>query len=229
MDGKITGSGRTADGLIFTVSTILGPNREMPLFAVFAPALGSLHGVPVIDLAGYLGGSVSWSKGKVPPGKTAPLYVEGFDPLSLTVMGGRYPGVAVGDVVMDLDNVINKARLNFFEGGLLETELDSILFSITNPNPLKTTQVIGLPNPNPNKLSFALPATPAGSFNGKVTVLNPEATLNRNLTFQGVLAKINATTWRAAGFTLISQLPQPGETLKTSPVRSAQVILDGAP
>jgi hypothetical protein len=229
VDGRITGSGRTADGLIFTVSTILGPNREMPLFAVFAPALGSLHGVPVIDLAGYLGGSVSWSKGKVPPGKTAPLYVEGFDPLSLTVMGGRYPGVAVGDVVMDLDNAINKARLNFFEGGLLETELDSILFSITNPNPLKTTQVIGLPNPNPNKLSFALPATPAGSFNGKVTVLNPEATLNRNLTFQGVLAKINATTWRAAGFTLISQLPQPGETLKTSPVRSAQVILDGAP
>jgi hypothetical protein len=158
------------------------------------------------------------------------LYHEGFSSITMDVLGGQYLPVANGAVVRGLinnnDKTIN-ARLVFSEGGLLASELDTLDLSITNPAPfVKTTQVIGMPSNNPNKLTFVLPAKPAGSFNGKVDILNSRKELIRNLTYQGVMAKISPTEWKAAGFVLVPQLPQPGQTIKTSTVLSGQVVLE---
>ena len=229
-DGKITGVGRTADGNAFTLATILGSDGKMPIFASFTPILGSLLGVPVIDANGFMNGSVTWNKVAAPSPVKALLYHEGFTSITMDVLGGLYRPVANGAVVRGLVNNTNKARLVFSEGGLLASELDTLVFSITNPAPpVKTTQVIGLPSNNPNKLTFVLPAKPAGSFNGKVDVLNSRKELIRNLTYQGVMAEISPNEWKAAGFVLVPQLPQPGQTIKTSTVLSGQVVLEPNP
>lgn len=233
-DGKITGAGRTADGNAFTLATILGADGKMPVFASFTPILGTLHGVPslVPGIApnSYINGAVTWNKVAAPAPVRSLLYHEGFSRITMDVLGGRYLPVANGEVVRGLVNNNNKtinARLVFSEGGLLASELDTLDLSITNPAPfVKTTQVIGLPSNNPNKLTFVLPAKPAGSFNGKVDILNSRKELIRNLTYQGVMAKISPTEWKAAGFVLVPQLPQPGQTIKTSTVLSGQVVLE---
>jgi hypothetical protein len=152
----------------------------------------------------------------------------------MDVLGGRYLPVENGAVVRGLNNNADNARLEFSEGGLLTSELDTLVLSITNPAPLKTTQVIGLPTNNPNKLTFVLPAKPAGSFNGKVDILNSRKDLVRNLTYQGVMARVkdpntSVIEWKAAGFVLVPQLPQPGQTIKTSTVLSGQVVLEPNP
>jgi hypothetical protein len=228
-DGKMTGAGRTADGNAFTLSTILATDGKMPIFASFTPILGSLLGVPVIDNNGFINGTVTWNKIAAPAPVRALLYHEGFSSITMDVLGGQYLPVANGTVVRDLDNNANKARLVFSEGGLLTSELDTLVLSITNPTLNKATQVIGLPSNNPNKLTFVLPAKPAGSFNGKVDVLNSRKELIRNLTYQGVITKVDNTTWKAAGFVLVPQLPQPGQTIKTSTVLSGQVVLEPNP
>jgi hypothetical protein len=229
-DGKMTGAGQTADGNAFTLSTILATDGKMPVFASFTPILGSLLGVPVIDANGFINGEVTWNKVAASSPVKALLYHEGFSSITMDVLGGQYLPVANGAVVRGLinnnDKTIN-ARLVFSEGGLLASELDTLVLSITNPAPpVKTTQVIGLPSNNPNKLTFVLPAKPAGSFNGKVDILNSRKELIRNLTYQGVMAKISPTEWKAAGFVLVPQLPQPGQTIKTSTVLSGQVVLE---
>lgn len=229
-DGKITGAGRTADGNAFTLATILGPtaDRKIPVYAAFTPVIGSLIGTTTVDTDGYLSGEMTWNKGPAPATTKAAFYPTGFPTISLGVIGGRYE-VAPGTVVGGLVSGLNNARLSFSEGGLLQSELDTLVFSITNPSPTKTAQVIAIPPPNTNKLSFSLPASPAGSFNGKVTLPNPVTTLTRNLTFQGVIVKAGASTWKSAGYMLIPQLPQPGQTLTTSPIYSGQIVLEPNP
>jgi hypothetical protein len=235
-DGKITGAGRTADGNAFTLATILGDGK-VPVFASFTPILGTLHGVPVIDANGFVNGSVTWNKVAAPAPVRSLLYHEGFSPITMDVLGGRYLPVDNGAVVRGLVNNANKAinaRLEFSEGGLLTSELDTLDLSITNPTPTKATQLIVLPANNPNKLTFVLPAKPAGSFNGKVDILNSRKDLVRNLTYQGVMARVkdpntSVIEWKAAGFVLVPQLPQPGQTIKTSTVLSGQVVLEPNP
>jgi len=241
-DGKITGAGRTADGNAFTLATILGADGKMPVFASFTPILGTLHGVPslVPDIApnSYINGTVTWNKAAAPSPVRSLLYHEGFSPITMDVLGGRYLPVENGAVVRGLVNNANKAinaRLEFSEGGLLTSELDMSVLSITNPAPpVKTTQLIVLPSNNPNNLTFVLPAKPAGSFNGKVDILNSRKELVRNLTYQGVMARVkdpntSVIEWKAAGFVLVPQLPQPGQTIKTSTVLSGQVVLEPTP
>ena len=186
-------------------------------------------GTQTIDSSGYLTGSVTWNKAAAPLPVKSLLYIEGFSPITMDVLGGLYSPVANGGVVRGLANNANNARLVFSEGGLLTSELDSLILSITNPNPLKNTQLIAYPTLNPNKLSLAIPAKPAGSFSGKVSILNARPDLVRNLIFQGVMAKTAASTWKAAGYVLVPQLPQPGQTIKTSTILSGQVVLDTNP
>jgi Bacterial Ig domain/Concanavalin A-like lectin/glucanases superfamily/PKD domain/Putative Ig domain/Galactose oxidase, central domain/Calx-beta domain len=228
-DGKITGAGRTADGNAFTLATILGQNGNWPIFASFSPIFGTLMGTPTTDTTGFVTGNVSWNKVAAPAPVKALLYYEGFSPIEMKVSGGLYTPPDDGTVVRGLNNAPNKARLGFGEGGLLLSELDTLVFSITNPTPLTKKQVITMPTPNPNKLTFILPAKPAGSFNGKVDILNGRKELVRNLTYQGVIAKTSATTWEAGGFVLVPQLPQPGQTVKTSTILSGQVRLEPNP
>jgi hypothetical protein len=80
---------------------------------------------------------------------------------------------------------------------------------------------------NPEKLSFKVDAK-SGAYSGGLTIANPNAALNRKTVFQGQVVHLGAGVFRSAGYMLVPQLPQPGQTLTTSPVLSATANF-GAP
>lgn len=224
-NGTLTFAGKTADGLAFTLGTFTGPAGEIVGISTFSGGTSVLWGAPTIGAGNYLTGTLSWKKGVAAAASTDMAYRAGFDWIGLTVAGSNYPVINNGDVFMGLTNVDGNAKLTFLEGGLESGNPAPFTFNIRNNNLTKNIQTITYPTVNPAKVSFALGATPLGSFSGKFTINNPVTTLLRTITYQGVVTKTGASTYRTAGFFLVPQLPVPGKTLTTSPVLSGQVIL----
>lgn len=224
-NGTLTFAGKTADGIAFTLATFIGSAGEIVGISTFSGGTSVLWGSPTIDGSNYLGGTLSWKKGVAAPASIDMAYRLGFDWTVLTVTGSKYPVINNGDVFMGLTNVDGNAKLTFLEGGLVSGNPAPFTFNIRNTNLTKNIQTISYPTVNPAKVSFALGATPLGTFSGKFTINNPVTTLLRTISYQGVVTKTGANSYRTAGFFLVPQLPVPGKTLTTSPVLSGQVIL----
>jgi hypothetical protein len=221
-----------ADDLAFSTTTFTGPNGEIVVFVPFSPALGSLLGTPVIGIDHGITGALSWSKGSAPTTSTSQSYRSGFAPVDLRILGGKYAAPPAGGVVMNLPNVDSNTRLSFSEGGLLAGQSPPVVFSIRNFTPNGFKQSISMPplgGPlNPAKVSFALAVSPLGQFSGSMILANPVPTLIRTAKYQGSILTLG-TTYQAAGYFMMPQLPQPGQTLLTSPQLSGQVLLEKAP
>ncbi|MCE9517952.1 MAG: tandem-95 repeat protein, partial [Verrucomicrobia bacterium] len=229
-DGKMSFVGKTADGLPFTVATFVGPAGQIVGLSTYSGGTSILWGSATIGAGGYLSGSLDWIKGPAALASVDTAYRAGFDWTPLAVSGGLYPVVPNGGVIMNLANSNSNAKLSYYEGGLYQGDVNPFVFNIRNLNPLLKTQTITYPLVNPNKITFTLPATPIGFFSGNFTIPNPVATLVRNLTYQGVITKPSAAPgYRSAGFFLAPQLPQPGQTLSTSPKLSGGVVIESAP
>lgn len=226
-DGKLTFAGKTADGVAFTVGSFTSLSGQIPGISVYSGSTSILWGTLAINGSGYLSGSIDWRKAPALATSKDMGYREGFNWITLAGSGGKYTLPTAGNVIMGLPNTDNNAKISFFEAGLLAGDLNPITFSIRNTG-TGTTQTVSFPpvnSPsNPAKVIFTL-AAPAGTFNGSFTVPNTVATLARKATYQGVICQTGAATYRSAGFFLLAQLPQPGQTLTTSPVLSGQVIL----
>jgi len=67
-----------------------------------------------------------------------------------------------------------------------------------------------------------------GAYSGGITLDNPTVALVRKPVFQGFIVHLGAGIFRSAGYMLVPQLPQPGQTLATSPVLSGTANF-GAP
>ena len=230
--GGLTLAGRTADGLSFSVGSFAGPAGQIVVFVPFSPSQGSLLGCPVITAGSVnngLAGSLSWSKGKAPAVSKDYAYRAGFPALDLQVAGGKYSSPGIGGVLMDLPNVDGNARLNFAEGGLLAGQAPTVVFSIRNLKPSLAVQTVTLPDAggtlNPARVSFAILASPPGQFNGSLTIPHSLPALVRKVSYQGTVVRLGSS-YQAVGFFLMPQLPQPGQTLTTSPVLSGQVVLE---
>ena len=227
-DGTLTFAGRTADNAAFTTATFAGPAGQVIVFAPSATNLGSLTGTPVIvpdAINNHMTGTLSWNKGPASATSTDHAYPSGFAPLNLAIAGGKYAAPSAGNVVMGLPNSNLNARLSFFEGGLLTGQAPPFIFSIRNTSATGTTQAITVPVANPAKISFALAATPLGQYGGNLTVANATPALARTTTYQGMIVRLG-NTYQAPGCFLLPQLPQPGQTLATSPQLSGQVLLE---
>ncbi len=182
---------------------------------------------PAITLTGTIGAdntfdaALSWSKGAALATSKDMAYRAGFSPIFLAVTGGKYKAPTGSEVFMNLPNNANNAAIGFTEGGLSVEEAPYLEFSLQN---LGTAgkQTISLPTDNPNKISFALTIKPAGQFSGKLTVLNPDPKLNRTASYQGTIVR-QGGTYLSGGYFLMPQIPQPGQTLSTSPVLSGEV------
>jgi hypothetical protein len=226
-DGKLTFAGKTADGVAFTVGSFTSLSGQIPGISVYSGSTSILWGTLAINGSGYLSGSIDWRKAPALATSKDMGYREGFNWITLAGSGGKYTLPTAGNVIMGLPNTDNNAKISFFEAGLLAGDLNPITFSIRNTG-TGTTQTVSFPpvnSPsNPAKVIFTL-AAPAGTFSGSFTVPNTVATLARKATYQGVICQTGAATYRSAGFFLLAQLPQPGQTLTTSPVLSGQVIL----
>jgi hypothetical protein len=248
--GTLTLAGRTADGIAYTIASITGYNGAVPSFVAFATTTpGSLLGTPSLAVAspssGYtsLAGTLSWSRSPAPTTSKDQTYRAGFGPINLTLAGGNYIGPSIGpaiggiSVVMGLTNTDNKASLSFAAGGLPGGQAALSAFSIRNLKPVTSlVQTVTVPaynatalpaNPNPFKVTFKLDAKPAGQFSGSLTLPNATASLNRVAKYQGIIIH-RGGSFEAIGYFLLTQLPQPGQTLLTSPVLSGQVILSPA-
>jgi hypothetical protein len=240
-DGKLTCAGSTADGLGYSSAGFVGPTGDVMVYAPFTTSVGSLAGTAHIteDGASYVNntftGTLSWSKNAAPAASTNQAYRAGFTPRDLTIIGGKYKAPAPGGVVMAMNNTVNdNARLSFAEGGLVAGQANPQVFTIRNTG-AALVQTITMPkynaalpvNPNPNMVTFALAAAPLGQFSGSLTVFHPVTTLNRTAKFTGMIVW-TGSAYSAQGYFLLSQLPQSGQTLTTSPVLSGQVVLEKA-
>ena len=224
----------SAEGVKHTSAGFVGPDGEAFLFAS-APTVGSLlSGTPkILPSSGdnfatnTLEGSLAWSKLPAATTSTTRLYRFGFDSTDLTLLGGKYTAPATGQLIMDLQRLIANpnATLAFSQGGLLAGDVPALDFNIANPSGAiqKVTVPLAGSLQNPAKISVSLNAA-TGEFSGPMTVANPVTSLARPVGYQGRITR-NGGGYHAQGFFLLPQLPQPGETLKTSPLLSGQVIL----
>jgi hypothetical protein len=168
-------------------------------------------------------------------------YRNGFGPIDLGIVGGKYKAPAPGAVVMGLANRLNNARLVLGEGGLKTSELDGsdlgtaadiFVFSIRNLGSA-LVQTVTLPLitntlTNYNKFTFTLAPSPQGLFSGTFVIPNATVSLVRNAKFNGMIVW-TGSAYMAQGYFLLPQAPQSGQTVAMSPVLSGQIVLEAHP
>ncbi len=237
--GTLTVAGRTADGIAYSAATITGYNGKVPSYAALAATTpGSLLGTPTLAVVNTsytsLDGALSWSRSATPTTSKDQTYRSGFGPINLTIGGGNYVGPDSGGVIKVLTiNNANNAKLTFAGSSLPSGEITFTAFSIRNLKPTGVVQTVtvtpfnatALPsNPNPYKVAFKLDAKPVGQFSGSFVLPHATASLVRTAKYQGMIIH-RGVLFEAMGYFTLPQLPEPGQTLTTSPVLSGQVIL----
>jgi hypothetical protein len=225
-DGKTTVSGVTADGMGYTSAGYAGPNGEMAVYSYLATPGGSIQGIAdITEVAPTFAnntftGTLSWNRAPEPSTSKAQTYRAGFDPIDLSIIGGKYRAPLTGEVVAGLSTTgVNNAKLSFLSGGLETGQVNDFTFSIA-----ATTQRVTLPTVNANKVAFKLEAKPKGLYTGQFTIFNPITTLNRTAKFRGIIVW-TGSVYVSNGHFLLAQPPQSGQTVSTSTVLSGQVNL----
>jgi hypothetical protein len=245
--GALTCAGSTADGLAYTSAGIVSPTGQVQVFAAFAAPGGSILGTGQITPSGSpytnntFTGALSWNRAVEPATSKSVTYRNGFAPIDLTIVGGKYKAPTPGGVVMGLSNRLNNVRLVLAEGGLRDVDLDgtdsgtladTFVFSIRNLGS-SLVQTVTLPAAtdtlrNYNKFTFKLGTTPQGLFTGTFTIPNTNKALIRNGKFAGIMVW-TGSAYLAPGYFLLSQPPQSGQTIATSPILSGQIMLEPHP
>jgi hypothetical protein len=246
-DGTLSCAGATADGLAYTSAGIVGPTGQVQVFAAFTAPGGSIAGTGLItpSVSPYTNntftGTLSWNRAAEPSTSKGVTYRNGFGPIDLSIVGGKYKAPTPGAVVMGLANRLNNARLVLGEGGLKTVELDgsdagtaadTFVFSIRNLGSA-LVQTVTLPLitntlTNYNKFTFKLAPSPQGLFTGTFVIPNATAALGRNAKFNGMIVW-TGSAYTAQGYFLLPQAPQSGQTVATSPVLSGQIVLEAHP
>jgi hypothetical protein len=228
--GALTFSGKTADGQAFTVASITGPTGQLPFFAAFTSSSGSLIGELAINSTTHdVTNTLVWTKGAAPSTSKDMAYRAGFGPITLTADGGLLPVIPVAPslplitgVFANLSDSDNNAEIDFLEGGLDLGDYDAVVFSIRDVNATNNAQKVTVPT-NSAKLTFALASSPVGGFSGTFTVAKTDLVAERKVTYQAILVHDSVNGYRGAGYFLMPQAPQPGQTLSTSEVLSGFV------
>lgn len=249
-DGKLTVTGKTADGETVMFSGFVGPLGELVCFQLLYTTnpKGSLLGVIDVDpqdtgaLAALLDGAISWRR-PPNPALTARTYKDGFGPVDLSAFGGQAitPAAPNQSMILGLTEPggADNAQLIFNEGGVsLAAAQPNVTFDVGSKSKI-TMPPLGLDNPAGVKLSVT-PGT--GLFSGSFTWVDNDLriafagkTVKRSITFQGVLTVSELGTPVGVGFFLFPLLPQdanppqPATTPTTSPMLSGSVLLQKAP
>ncbi len=227
-DGKLTITGKVADGEGYTCSTFAGPLGEILLYQTLYVPTGSLLGKLDIDLAdtgnlssNILGGTVSWRR-PLNPLNSAIVYKAGFGPVALTAVGALFapPGATLlfGLVTPDVD----KARFVFADGGLGSSVINpNVSFDIGALNKIKIPTTL-LANPSQVKLTTLSLTT--GLFSGSFTLQDndPRAAfagkkVPRSALFNGILTN-DGVRQIGAGHFLLPELPSDGDPLALPPI-----------
>lgn len=217
--GVVKFAGRAADGELLAGACLLGAEGEAWLHAPVAKKLGSLvaslqfvAATPIED--NRLAGEASWMRPAL-PGR---LYPQGFGPLALTVDGGRLRAVTPA-AVLGLPTP-GAVQLAFVGAGVEASNMDPTL-NFTLSDIWKV--VLPVAAQNPGKVAVTLnPKT--GALSGSFSLQEATPDLARaKVGFFGQVVRRSAGTNRVAGAFLLPQLPEAGQTVKTSPLLSGSV------
>ena len=232
--GTLALAGKLSDGSAIVENTFAGPAGEIAVFQPLYGSKGSIAGsLTIVTGTGpvyndsTLGGTVSWF-GPAVPGRT---YANGFGPLDLTSVGGRYVAPAGNGLFLGLQDQDNNVRLVFSEARISTTS--------TSPDltlSIRAGEKIKLPVLNPAKTTLTIvPAT--GVFSGLFTLSDPNPLLPKspyvrsNIAYQGLVIR-TASGLEGFGYYLLPQLPTalppqiPALTLSSTPILSGQVVLE---
>lgn len=229
IDGRLTFTGKTADGTSVTSSTFLGPNGESLLYQTLYSNTGSVLGALLLTpdpLAAFndntFSGTVSWLRKPQPV--TSRSYQAGFGPGNVAVnlaAYGKYLAPDSKGVILGLPASTSTAQLLFASGGVEASAInpDVGAFSYTD-----TFSVI-LPSPgspqNPGKATLTIEKS-TGLVGGRFVLVDLAGTVVRNVRFEGMIIRPASGTRKAFGFFNLPQLPNPN----TSAILSGQVVID---
>ncbi|MES2598326.1 MAG: putative Ig domain-containing protein [Verrucomicrobiota bacterium] len=199
-DGKVTWTGKAADGSALAGSSVLWPTGEFPLFTLMYGNTGSMIGMLAISQTGQSSGRLDWTK-KAPQPAAVRSYRTGFGPLPMALVGRRWVAPAAGQIVLGLADRADNARLDFTQGGIESaaqySDVDQTL-RITKTN---TTVLSPSTSLNPAGVKLNLVAA-KGTFTGSFKLM--DAGVPRAVAFEGVLVSGETT---AEGFFQLPALP----------------------
>ncbi len=217
--GSVAWTGKTAEGQPITGSSTLWPTGEFPVFTM--PSTNtSIIGLPAVTTAGDCTGRIDWIK-VAPQPATVRIYRTGFSPLAMSLQGRRWVAPAAGQIIFNLPDTADNARLDFTQGGV-ETaaqfaDLDQLLrITKTNTTLLSASVLI---NPTGVKLTLNVAK---GTFSGSFKLT--DGAVPRPVTFEGVLLSGES---QGRGAFLLPKLPL--GTPVNSDILSGKVVLSPNP
>jgi hypothetical protein len=229
IDGRLTFTGKTADGTSVTSATFLGPNGESLLHQTLYSNTGSVLGTLLLTpdpLAAFndnsFSGTVSWLRKPQPV--TSRSYQAGFGPGNVAVnlaAYGKYLAPDSKGVILGLPASTSTAQLLFASGGVEASAInpDVGAFSYTD------TFSVDMPSPgspqNPGKATLTIEKS-TGLVGGRFVLVDLAGTVVRNVRFEGMIIRPASGTRKAFGFFNLPQLPNPN----TSAILSGQVVID---
>jgi hypothetical protein len=228
--GGLTIVGKLADGSDFTTATHLGQDGQILVYKSLYTNRGSVAGI--LNLAedntvGIVSGDdLSWFKPAPLNAATSKdtIYKDGFGPIDLIVEGATYVPPLKGAVVMQLANTEDNAELEFTDGGLGLGEF-AITFDLLNPSATGVSNKATIPA-HDNKVHMPTIKPATGAFGGDFTIPGVPVSLNRKVTFQGLIVQHSDGT-RGYGYFLMPELPMGAEKLTATPKHSGRVLLNG--
>jgi mono/diheme cytochrome c family protein len=236
--GIASGALRLADDTAFSFAAPVTEGGwvrvAQPLYRNTGSCLGSLQLTPATRR--MEASQITWSKS---PNLRTRSYPDGFEPLSLRVVGGPYAAPVKGQTLPGLDN----AAVVFVHGKVPDPatrlNLSEVVFPATVPSRASITGA------NPGFVALTLqPGVPGrfspgstGAFWGSFRLSDPDRTVAgeplraRSAVIRG-MAVDDGTGYRGFGFFLLPEMPSAGPpltTLRTSPIRSGRARLDSFP
>lgn len=225
IDGRLTFTGKTADGTSVTTATFLGPNGESLLYQTVYSHTGSVLGTLLLTPDGAAAfndntftGTVSWLRKPQPV--TARSYQAGFGPVSLAAYG-KYLAPDSKGVILGLPASTGTAQLLFASGGVEASAINPDVTAFTYTD----TFSVDMPSPgspqNPGKATLTIEKS-TGLVGGRFVLVDLAGTVVRNVRFEGMIIRPASGTRKAFGFFNLPQLPNPN----TSAILSGQVVID---
>ncbi len=238
--GRLTVSGLVADGTAFTCATFVGPLGEVLIYRQLYTSKGSIsgHGIASAGTAeasppyadSGITGTLQWSR----PAQNNRTYRDGFGPIDLTSVGGRYlPPDKITPPMELIDGGLNttNATLAFTEGGITDTSTSPDI-SLRIQAGSRVTLPPSAQNPRSTRLTLS---GATGTTTGSFTLLDqnpaaPGTNINRTATHRGLIIR-EAGELKSYGFFLLARRPAAASTEKptTTAILSGAAVLSRSP
>ncbi|MCB1231921.1 MAG: hypothetical protein KDN19_16755 [Verrucomicrobiae bacterium] len=233
--------GKMADGSTMASAGFLGPEGEYCVYRTLYGNTGSVIGSGAIqpdpnhddDFSDNVVDGL-WDWLKHPQANPRQRnYRDGFgtvEPVNQLVAGERYLPPARGEILLGLPEAENNAQLIFSEGGVANAELNPDLVFTATAGARGIVPRPGTPE-NPTRTVFSVNRR-NGLFRGGFLLQDTDPDSDRPIRRRAAyLGMLRPSQDMGAGYFLLGQLPDteadPPENLRTAPILSGQVIVEG--